>query len=79
MCTMMWRGEWGVGGEETEADEEWEGPKKRRRMTGILKEYNVALGRERERMREGRREREWREREECAREFTWWWEEERNG
>lgn len=70
VCTMMWRGEWG-----TEADEEAEGERKRRKMSGILREYNVVLGRETEERREGRREREWREREECAREFTWWWEE----
>lgn len=78
LCTVMWRGEWGVGGEVAEVDVEGEGERKRRRMNGALKEYNAVLGREKGRRREGRKEREGREREECAREFTWWWEEERS-
>lgn len=88
MCTVMWRGEWGLGGEETDVDvegmgegggeREGEGERRRRRTSGILKEYSRVLGREEER-REGKREREQREREECAREFTWWWEEGRDG
>ncbi|KAF8421425.1 hypothetical protein EV426DRAFT_705740 [Tirmania nivea] len=75
LCTMMWKGEWGLGGGDTEVDEEGEAERKRRRTSGVLKEYNEVFGRE----REGRKDRKWREREECAREFTWWWEEGRNG
>ena len=80
VCTVMWGGEWGVGGEEGEEGEGGGGEgERKRRMSGILKEYNAVLGKEREGKPEGKRERECREREECAREFTWWWEEGRNG